>query len=76
MTIASSIISVGAFPFWHDEDDGQPQDPASRLRCMALRIVKAEYIMLGSLSAGARSLLSRMLHPDTTERATVLEVCL
>jgi serine/threonine-protein kinase SRK2 len=67
-------LLCGSFPFWRDEDEAQPQDPASRLRCMALRIVKAEYITPSSLSPGARSLLSRMLHPDVEERATVAEV--
>ena len=34
------LATAGSFPFWRDEDDAAPQDPASRLRCMALRIVK------------------------------------
>jgi hypothetical protein len=37
------LASAGSFPFWRDEDDAAPQDPASRLRCMALRIVKVCY---------------------------------
>jgi hypothetical protein len=36
----SDCHTAGSFPFWRDEDDAAPQDPASRLRCMALRIVK------------------------------------
>lgn len=67
-------LLCGSFPFWRDEDDESPQDPASRLRCMALRIVKAEYRPASYLSADALSLLARMLCPDPAERATVQEV--
>jgi serine/threonine-protein kinase SRK2 len=67
-------LLCGSFPFWRDEDDAAPQDPASRLRCMALRMVKAEYPPAAYLSADAKALLARMLCPDPAERATVVEV--
>eukprot|EP00208_Stichococcus_sp_RCC1054_P005635 CAMPEP_0206136050 /NCGR_PEP_ID=MMETSP1473-20131121/1287_1 /ASSEMBLY_ACC=CAM_ASM_001109 /TAXON_ID=1461547 /ORGANISM="Stichococcus sp, Strain RCC1054" /LENGTH=603 /DNA_ID=CAMNT_0053528287 /DNA_START=12 /DNA_END=1823 /DNA_ORIENTATION=+ len=67
-------LLTGVFPFWRDVDVESSSDPTTRLRMIALRVVRADYKPPAHLSPAVVSLLARMLQPRPEERATMEEV--